>query len=140
MAEPPIELRRRVVEAYRAGLSGTYQATAALFGVGQASVSRWLRRLRETGDVAYKARGGNNPRRVDLDWLRGHCQAHPDARIPDRIDAWEQHSGERVSHGAMWGAIHAIGWSFKKRPPSRGNATASTSSPSATPSPRASRR
>jgi transposase len=114
MASPSEDLRRRVVEAYRAGCSGTYLATAALFGVGRASVSRWLRRARETGDIAYKPRGGNNPRRVDLDWLRGHCVAHPDARIPDRIDAWAQHSGTRASHGAMWGALHAIGWSFKK--------------------------
>lgn len=112
-----------MVEAYRSGRSGTYEATAALFGVGRASVSRWLRRKRETGDIAHRPRGGNNPRRVELDWVRGHCAAHPDARIPDRIAAWAQHCGTRVSHGAMWGALHAIGWSYKKRRPSRANVT-----------------
>ena len=25
--------------------------------------------------------------------------------------------GEKVSRGSMWGALHAIGWSFKKKTP-----------------------
>ena len=110
-----IDLRRRVVEAYRAGRSGTYAFTAKMFGIGEATVSRLLRRYRETGDVQYKPKGGNNPRRVDLGWLQEHCSLNPDARITDRIDAWKQHYGECVSYGAMWGAMHAIGWSFKKK-------------------------
>jgi transposase len=89
--------------------------TATVFGVGRATVSRNLRRHRETGDVLYKPKGGNNPRRVDLEWLRSECEARPDDRIADRIRAWEKRSGKEVSYGAMWGAIHAIGWSFKKK-------------------------
>ncbi|MBW2733654.1 MAG: helix-turn-helix domain-containing protein, partial [Deltaproteobacteria bacterium] len=46
-----IELRRSLVEAYNSGLSGTYTETATLFRVGRATVSRLLRRYRETGDV-----------------------------------------------------------------------------------------
>jgi transposase len=109
-----IDLRRRLVAAYRAGRSGTYGVTARMFGVGQATVSRLLRRHRETGDVQYKPKGGNNPRRVDLEWLQEHCRLSPDARIIDRIDALKAHTGEHVSYGAMWSAVHAIGWSFKK--------------------------
>ncbi|MBW2734075.1 MAG: helix-turn-helix domain-containing protein, partial [Deltaproteobacteria bacterium] len=65
-----IELRRRIVKAYRSGLSGTYTETATLFGVGRATVSRLLRRNRETGDVKALPMGGNYERQVDLDWLR----------------------------------------------------------------------
>ena len=115
MAELSVDLRRRLVEAYRSKKSGTYAATAALFGVGEATVSRNLRRYRETGDVAYKPKGGNNPRRVDLEWLRGHLAREPDARLIDRIEAWKEHSGKPVSLGAMWLAVRACGWTHKKK-------------------------
>jgi hypothetical protein len=36
MADHSIDLRRRLVEAYRSKKSGTYAVTAALFGVGEA--------------------------------------------------------------------------------------------------------
>lgn len=120
--EPSIDLRRRLVEAYLSGKSGTYEETAKLFGVGEATVSRNLRRYRETGDVLYKAKGGNNPRRVDLAWLREHLAAYPDARLIDRADAWWQYSGTRVGVTAMWEAVRACGWTHKKRPRSRANA------------------
>jgi transposase len=125
-----IDLRRRLVEAYQRKRSGTYEKTAELFAVGEATVSRLLRRFRETGDVEYKPRGGNNPRRVDLVWLRAHLEANPDARAIDRIAAWEQHSGVRVSETAMYDAIHACGFTHKKRRSSRANEIARTSKPS----------
>ena len=113
MADHSIDLRRRLVEAYRSKKSGTYAVTAALFGVGEATVSRLLRRFRETGDVQYKPKGGNNPRRVDLVWLRNHLAENPDARLVDRIEAWKVHSGKGVSVGAMYLAVRACGWTHK---------------------------
>src|SRR2546422_1411389 len=127
MADISLDLRRRIVEAYHSGRTATYEATASMFDVGVATVNRLLRRKRETGDVMPKPRGGNNPRRVDLDWLRGHARAHPDARIIDRIAAWKQHTGGHVSVGAMWSALHAIEWTHKKRRRSRANAIVPTS-------------
>ena len=114
MADLSLDLRRRIVEAYRAKQSGTYIETAKLFRVGEASVSRLLRRARETGDVKDKPRGGNNPRRVDLDWLRQHLEENPDARVIDRIEAWVQLGGQRVGETAMLMAIRACGWTHKK--------------------------
>lgn len=122
--EPSIDLRRRLVEAYLSGKSGTYEETAKLFGVGEATVSRNLRRHRETGDVLYKPKGGNNPRRVDLSWLLEHLAANPDARLIDRVEAWQKYSGARVGITAMWEAVRACGWTHKKRPRSRANANA----------------
>jgi transposase len=130
MEDLSLDLRRRIVEAYRSKRSGTYAQTAALFGVGEASVSRLLRLHRETGDVKAKPRGGNNPRRVDLVWLRGHLEQFPDARIVDRIEAWVQSGGRRVNISTMWLAIGACGWSHKKRRWSRESETAPMSSPS----------
>ena len=119
-----IDLRRRIVEAYKAKLSGTYEKTAELFDVGEATVSRLLRRFRETGDVQQKPRGGNNPRRIDLAWLRENLEAFPDARAADRIEAWVERGGERVSETAMYNAMHALGWTHKKRRWSRARGTA----------------
>jgi transposase len=131
MSELSIDLRRRIVEAYRAGRSGTYAETAALFGIGEATVSRLLRRRRETGDVLPKPHASNNPRRVDLNWLRGELGAKPDARIVDRIEAWVAVGGRRVSIATMWLAIHSCGWTHKKRRWSRGSKTGRTSPPDA---------
>src|SRR5215469_11080554 len=109
MAQLPIELRRRIVEAYKKGLTTTYEKTAEMFGVGRATVNRLLRRKRETGDVFYKPRGGNNPRKIELEWLKKHALANPDARLIDRISAWTQHSGKTVSMRAMWKALTGVG-------------------------------
>jgi transposase len=111
-----IELRRRIVEAYDSGLSGSYEQTAELFGVGRATVSRLLRRHRETGDVKALPVGGNYPRQVDLDWLREHAQSEPDARLVDRIEAWEHVSGRRVASSTMSMAMRTFGWTHKKTP------------------------
>lgn len=121
--EISLDLRRRVVAAYHGGLSGTYDKTAEMFGIGRATVGRILRRHRETGDVTYRARGGNNPRIVDLDWLRAHAEAEPDARLVDRVEAWVARGGRPVTHQTMSLAMRAIGWTHKKRRLSHENGT-----------------
>src|SRR5271170_5117844 len=118
-----LDLRRRVRDAYRKGLTESYVATAEMFGIGRATVGRILRRDRETGDVQLKARGGNNPRVVDLEWLRKNAEAEPDARLIDRVEAWVAQGGRRVGIEAMNRALHAIGWTHKKRRPSPESAT-----------------
>jgi len=127
MSELSLDLRQRIVAAYLSGQTKSYASTAALFGVGYATVNRLLQRFRATGDVRSKPRGGNNPRRISLDWLREHASAHPDARAIDRIAAWEAHSGIVVSPPSMYDALAAIGWTHKKRQLSRGNASAQMS-------------
>jgi transposase len=117
MKKPTIslDLRRRAVAAYKSGKTATYEATAAMFGIGVASVSRLLRRERETGDVLEKPRGGNNPRVVDDEWLKQHALKFPDARLVDRVAAWKAHSGREVSITAMSNAMRRIDWTHKKR-------------------------
>ena len=115
MTETSLDLRRRIVDAYQEGRTKTYVATAEMFGIGVATVNRLLRRKRETGDVLAKRRGGNNPRRIELGWLKSHAHENPDVRIVDRIEAWEQLCGRRVSVGAMWNALRVINWTHKKR-------------------------
>jgi transposase len=122
-----LDLRRRVRDAYRKGLTESYDATAEMFGIGRATVGRILRRDRDTGDVQLKPRGGNNPRVVDLEWLRRHAEAEPDARLVDRVEAWVAQGGRRVGIEAMNRALHAIGWTHKKKRLSPGSATSKPS-------------
>lgn len=139
MADTSLDLRRRIVDAYTSGRTASYAATAETFGVGMATVNRLLRRKRETGDILPKPKGGNNPRRVDLEWLKRHATENPDARIVDRIAAWHACSGKTVSIGAMWGALRAIEWSHKKRRPLHANETVPKSKRNVKPSSRSSR-
>ena len=125
-----LELRKRIVEAYLSGRTGSYEETAKVFGVGRATVNRLLRRHRETGDVKPLPIGGNYPRQVDLEWLREHARANPDARLVDRIDDWEAKSGRRVASSTMSKAMRTIGWTHKKRLRSRTSESAPTWSPS----------
>ncbi len=107
------DLRRKVVEAYKSGRSGSYLETAKLFGIGAASVSRWLRLERESGDLEPRSRPGK-PRKVDLEWLRSHAEKYPDARLIDRAQAWQAHSGKRVCIDTISTSLRAIGWTYKK--------------------------
>ncbi len=126
MADTAIALRERIVRSYREGLSGCYKQTALLFGVGEATVSRLLRRYRETGSVAPKRRGGNYPAKIDLDWLRRHTESEPDARLCDRVVALEAENGIHVTTQSMSRAMRKIGWTHKKRRRSRGSANGRT--------------
>ena len=114
MAAITIDVRERVVQAYLSGKSGTYAQTAELFGVGDASVSRWLRKRRASESLAPKPSGGSKPS-VDSQWLMAHVEADEDARIVDRIADWQARSGRKVSVGAMWNALNRIGVTHKKR-------------------------
>lgn len=109
-----LDLRERVVFAYNNGLTKTYAETARMFGVGDATVSRLLRRFRETGGVQVKPRGGNRPIKVDDAWLLEHAKQNPDARLIDRVEAWAAESGIRVTTGTMSNALRRVGWTHKK--------------------------
>jgi transposase len=115
MAQISINLRMRLVEVYRSKRSGTYSATAALFGVSEATVGRILRRFRQTGDVRCRRHGGHHPRRIDLQWLSQDLVANPARRLIDRVEAWERQSGKRVSVATMWLAARDCGWTLKKK-------------------------
>jgi transposase len=64
MAEPyPVALRLRVVAAYEAG-EGSYATIAAQFGVGTASVTRWVAQHRRAGHVEPQPKAGGTRSRV----------------------------------------------------------------------------
>ena len=58
------DLRQKIIEAYQRG-QGTQRAIAEFFGVSVSFVEKLLQRYRTTGNVAAKAHGGGQKRRLD---------------------------------------------------------------------------
>lgn len=134
------DLRARIVSHYGKADDATYKSTAKLFEVGEATVNRILRVHRETGDVMPAARPKKPKNKIDLEWLRSHAEAQPDARLKDRAEAFASERGVSVSIAAVWYAMVAIGFTHKKKRSSRRSATPSASGCSAIPSSRSNRR
>lgn len=65
MAVSP-DLRHRAVGAYERR-EGSLSTIAERFAVGRASLSRWVKRKRDTGSVERAPRAGGNPRRITSD-------------------------------------------------------------------------
>ena len=71
-----LDLRNRAVEAYERG-EGSLHGLATRFGIGHASLSRWIKRKRLAGSPERLPRSGGTPRRVQANeeamlraWLR----------------------------------------------------------------------
>lgn len=110
------DLRKRVVDAYKRG-GVTYHEVAAQFSVGHASVSRWLRRERETGDVAPKPHAGGRARLIGpeeekaLDKL---VLAHPDWTEDEFAKALNEKLGRSYNASTVGRAIRRLGYGVKK--------------------------
>ena len=118
MAAPlSVDLRKRIVEARtRDGL--TYEQLATRFGVGRATVDRWLRRWRETGSVEPDQMGGNRGRLIEdesVSVLQALVEEAPDRTLPDLVEAFEARTGIRVSRATMGRAVARAGLTRKKR-------------------------
>lgn len=123
MAKSLVWLRERVVAAYRSGRCTTYEGTAAMFGIGRASVSRWLRRER-LGTLTVDRPKGHRPQAVDRTWLAAQKERDPDTRLVDLCAAWLAETGVEVCTGTMSNHLRAIGWTHKKRRRSPASGTA----------------
>jgi transposase len=100
----------------------TYQETAALLGIGEATVSRVVRLHRETGGVDVRPRGGGlvsplTSRFTEL--LHAIVTSMPDATVQELTAAFTRKSGQETSRSSMTRALDRLGYSRKKRPLSR---------------------
>jgi len=96
-----VDLRERVVGAVEAGAPQTVAARA--FGVGRATVRRWLDRRQRTGGLAPSARSGAVPAvgPAGAAALRDQVAAAPDATLAEHCEAWAAARGVRLSVSAM---------------------------------------
>lgn len=125
-----MDLRERAVAAYRAG-EGTQVEVAKRFGIGEASLRRWLRRDRETGSIApiTEYRHGPAPsfEGADMAILEELLASTPDVTNAELAEAMHARTGLLVSASTISRAIAVLGWTRKK-----------SSSPLARPIPRVS--
>ena len=75
------EFRERAVACVKEGKSRT--SICAFFGIGIATLDRWLRLQREHGSVEAKKRGTYQPRKVDASALQAAIAAQPDATLEE---------------------------------------------------------
>lgn len=119
MARPhPQALRERVVTAYEDG-EGSYAELAERFGVGEASVDRWVALKRKNGDVLPKPMGGaRHEHKIDANgraFLVRALTEVPDSSIMELVQAFEEEFGVRVGRETVRVALRELGYTKKKR-------------------------
>jgi len=111
MANPiSVEVRERVVAAYRAG-KGTYAEIAELFGVGEASVDRWLRLAREKESLAPKPRPGRAPKLDEQSRavLRELVEENNDATLEELAQRLHERTGVKLVVSTVHKALVKLG-------------------------------
>ena len=107
------DLRERVVRAVEGGLSR--RGAARVFGVGIATVIKWVAVWRASGRLMALPMGGDHSSRLkeERDWLLERVAAVPDLTLQE-IRAELAGRGKPVGYGTVWRFFAAEGISFKK--------------------------
>jgi transposase len=109
------DLRERVVQAVEEGRSR--EEIIHLFGVSRATIKRYVKQQRETGDLAPRPIPGRPATKGDAlhAQLWSQLEANRDATLPEHCQIWEETHGQQVSPATMSRAISDLGWTRKKR-------------------------
>lgn len=124
-----MDLRRRIVAAYERK-EGTYAELAQRFGVGEATVSRLLRRQREHGHLQPEAPGGGFPPRIADELLPDLVRLvaeNPDATLDILVGRWVKKFGGELSRSSLLRALERAGVTRKKSGSGRPSNSAPTS-------------
>ena len=80
--------------------------------VSRATIKRYLKQRRETGNVLTRPIPGRPPRKKAalVMGVPALLEAHPEASQRDYCQWWESEYGMQVSRTSMSRAIHALGW------------------------------
>lgn len=108
------DLREKVLHAIDQGKSR--REIVNVFGVSLATLKRYLKQRRETGNVRPKAIPGRPSKKfAPLEaGLVTQLTAHADASLEEHCRLWEEAHGMRVSTSTMSRAIRRVGWTRKK--------------------------
>lgn len=107
------DLRERAVARAEAG--ETIRGIAAALAISPSCVSKWRRRLRETGALAPGKMGGHKPRTragENAEWLRKRVAEGP--FTTRGLTAELLARGIKTDRRAVWVFLHAEGLSFKE--------------------------
>lgn len=109
-----IDLRERVLRAVDQGEPRS--EIVRMLGVSLATIKRYLKQRRETGNVRPKVIPGRPARKgaaLQLGLL-AQLEAHPDASLETHCQIWQNEHGMRVSTSMMSRLIEQGGWTRKK--------------------------
>lgn len=140
MANPyPVTLRERAVQTYEDTLE-SYAEVADQFGIGPATLKRWVLAFRETGTVAPRARGGGWCSPVDLPALHALVQERPDTTTEELTRAYNHRVPRRarVHRSSILRALQRSGYVFKKNGRGPRSSIVRASKPAVAPSGRSS--
>ena len=110
-----VDLRERVLQAVDKGYRRT--EIMKLFGISRATIKRYLKQRRETGNVNVRPIPGRPSKKFAplQAGLVTQLQAHPDVTLEIHCQLWEQEHGLPVSTTTMGRAIRRMGWTRKKK-------------------------
>lgn len=127
MAEPlSLDLRERVVEAVKGGMSR--RRAAAHFRVGVSSAIRWVAQAEACGDLRPKPMGGDRRSaaiEAQADTILSLLAEEPDTTLAEFQDALTD-KGHRFSVSAIWRFFDRRQISLKKSPRTRPSSSAPT--------------
>ncbi len=108
------DLREKVLHAVDQGKSR--REIVNVFGVSLATLKRYLKQQRETGNVLPKPIPGRSCKKfAPLEaGLAAKLKAHSDATLEEHCRLWEEAHGMWVSTSTMSRAIRRVGWTRKK--------------------------
>jgi transposase len=108
-------LRQRVVDAHARG-EGSFVSLAKRFGVGEASVNRWVAQQRRVGHVEPRRKRGGTPSDVALDAIEEILERLGDATAAEITAAYNRgRRGESRRHvSSIKRALHRGGYVVKK--------------------------
>ncbi|GHO58522.1 IS630 family transposase [Ktedonobacter robiniae] len=88
-----------------------------IFALSLATLKRYLKLRRETGDVKPQAIPGRPTKKGTalLAGLQPQLDAHPDVTLKEHCQIWETTQGIRVSTASMSRAIQRLNWTRKKK-------------------------
>lgn len=113
-----VELRERVTAAVEE-MGLTYVGAAEMFKIGEATVNRWLRRLRRTGSVHPDPPGGGQPPGIpdgaSLQRLKKIVAQYPDATLLELRDAYNRRVKRKVSKSTIVRGLQRLGVTRKKK-------------------------
>lgn len=106
----PQELRFQVLHAIDEGTAR--EEIIARFQVSRATIKRYLKQRRETGNVLPRPIPGRPPKKKAalLLGISALLEARPEASQQEYCQWWEEEHGIPVSRATMSRAIHALGW------------------------------
>jgi len=109
------DLRQRILHAVDQGKPRA--EIIKTFEVSRATIKRYLKLRRETGDVQPKTIPGRPSKKgvALLARLQSQLDAYPDATLEEHCQIWKTSQGIQVSSATMNRAIQRLNWTRKKK-------------------------